>query len=141
MSNIKVETTEPDPAATSFPNDEMINKEGGDPSAPTDKETIVADAKSKETNGKVEAEEKQMKEENRYLKEVKDEKNEEKTDEKTEEKTEENGTTQKKNPRTYENGVLKTSGQVQEGRGVKNSKYDPSILPTTDDPSKIRAQV
>ncbi|POS86076.1 hypothetical protein EPUL_002087 [Erysiphe pulchra] len=35
--------------------------------------------------------------------------------------------------------MLKTTARVQEG--VKNSKYDPSVLPITDDPMKIRAQV
>ncbi|KAI1000878.1 hypothetical protein K3495_g7325 [Podosphaera aphanis] len=40
--------------------------------------------------------------------------------------------------KTYPNGVLKTVAQIE---GVNNSKYDPSILPTTDDPKKIRAQV
>ncbi|RKF61581.1 La protein-like protein [Erysiphe neolycopersici] len=35
--------------------------------------------------------------------------------------------------------MLKTTARIQEG--VKNSKYDPSVLPITDDPMKIRAQV
>lgn len=43
----------------------------------------------------------------------------------------------KPNP-TYPDGVLKTTAQID---GVNNSKYDPSVLPTTDDPNKIRAQV
>ncbi|KAI6244957.1 hypothetical protein HI914_07201 [Erysiphe necator] len=35
--------------------------------------------------------------------------------------------------------ILKTTARVQVG--VKNSKYDPSVLPITNDPIKIRAQV
>lgn len=42
--------------------------------------------------------------------------------------------------RVYDNGVLKTSARTQEDPR-KNSKYDPSVLPETDDPKKIRAQV
>jgi lupus La protein len=129
MSNLKVETTEPDQAATSLPNDKTANKEGGDPSAPTDKEAIMADSESKDTNGKAEVEEK-TEVKNKDATDVREEKNDEKANG--------NGTPQSKKQRTYDNGVLKTSGQ--EGRG-RNSKYDPSILPTTDDPSKIRAQV
>jgi lupus La protein len=41
--------------------------------------------------------------------------------------------------RTYENGVLKTSAHQHEGKN--NSKYDPSVLPVTDDPKQIRSQV
>lgn len=44
------------------------------------------------------------------------------------------------NPKpTYPDGVLKTSARIKEG--VSNSKYDPTVLPITDDPKKIRAQV
>jgi lupus La protein len=130
MSNLKVETTEPDPAATSLHNNETANKEGGDPSVPTDKEAIIADVESKDTNGKAEVKEEKTEVKNKDATDVREEKNDEKTNGK--------GTPQSKKQRTYDNGVLKTSGQ--EGRG-RNSKYDPSILPTTDDPSKIRAQV
>lgn len=44
-------------------------------------------------------------------------------------------------PRTYENGMLKTSASVQYDRGGKNSKYDPSVLKTSDNPKEIRGQV
>lgn len=40
---------------------------------------------------------------------------------------------------TYPDGVLKATARNIEG--VSNSKYDPSVLPTTNDPRKIRAQV
>jgi lupus La protein len=131
MSNLNVETTEPDPAVTSLPIDETVNKEGGDLSAPTDKGVVVVEAK--DTNGITEVEEKETAEKNEAVTNIKAENGDE--------KTEENGTPRYKKQRTYDNGVLKTSGQVQEGEGARNSKYDPSILPTTDDPSKIRAQV
>ncbi|SZF02176.1 unnamed protein product [Blumeria hordei] len=45
----------------------------------------------------------------------------------------------KETPPTYPDGVLKATARNIEG--VSNSKYDPSILPTTDDPQKIRAQL
>jgi hypothetical protein len=48
-----------------------------------------------------------------------------------------------KKPRTYENGMLKTSAQERyTGKHNKlNSKYDASILPVTDDHKTIRNQV
>ena len=58
-----------------------------------------------------------------------------------------NGFTEKeKKIRTYDEGelkgVLKTSAHEDPtGDKRKNSKYDPSILPETDDPSEIRRQV
>ncbi|RKF64409.1 hypothetical protein GcC1_132001 [Golovinomyces cichoracearum] len=49
------------------------------------------------------------------------------------------GNIKSKNPKpTYPDGVLKTSARVR--AGVSNSKYDPTVLPITDDPIKIRAQ-
>lgn len=43
--------------------------------------------------------------------------------------------------RTYEDGMLKTSAREDQYDRSKNSKYDPSILPETDDPVLIRNQV
>ena len=43
--------------------------------------------------------------------------------------------------RTYEDGVLKTSAKEDATDRKKNSKYDPSILPETDDAQLIRNQV
>jgi lupus La protein len=131
MSNLKVETSEPDPAATSLPNDETVNKDGGDPSVPTDKEAVMAAVESKDTNGTTEVEEASTIEKNEATADVEEEK--------SDDKTEDNGAPQKKKQRTYDDGVLKTSGKVKEN--ARNSKYDPSVLPTTDDPGKIRAQV
>lgn len=42
-------------------------------------------------------------------------------------------------PRTYENGMLKTSATADNGN--RNSKYDPSVLKTSDSPKEIRGQV
>lgn len=110
MSSLPVEATEPDPAATSIPNDEAVNKEQGDSSAPTATEVVAED---KQENGEAE-----KKEENGAAEEKKSDKPIERKD---------------------ENGVLKTSGTILEGRN--NSKYDASALPESDDPVKIRAQV
>jgi lupus La protein len=43
--------------------------------------------------------------------------------------------------RKYSNGVLKTSAKIDEENYKNNSKYDPSILPETDDAQAIRNQV
>ncbi|KAH8585577.1 hypothetical protein B0O99DRAFT_646619 [Bisporella sp. PMI_857] len=43
-------------------------------------------------------------------------------------------------PRKYEDGVLKTSAQ-EDTNPKANSKYDPSILPESNDASQIRGQV
>lgn len=112
MSSLPVEATEPDPAATSIPNDETVNKEQADPSAPTATDIVAED---KQENGETKAE---KKEENGTVEEKKSDKPVERKD---------------------ENGVLKTSGRILEGRN--NSKYDASKLPESDDPTKIRAQV
>lgn len=57
------------------------------------------------------------------------------TKKKGSEKREKNGV------RTYEDGVLKTSAQEDPNDRRNNSKYDPSVLPETDDPKLIRNQV
>jgi lupus La protein len=54
-----------------------------------------------------------------------------------------NGTEKKEKngPPTYENGILKTTVREDVNDRSKNSKYDPSVLPETDDPKLIRNQV
>lgn len=140
MSSLKVEATEPDPAATSIPNDVTVNKENGDTSAPTAMDIVADDVKvevKEEENGAAEDVKAEVKkEENGAPADTKDVKSVETEMEDGEEK--------KQNERTYEekgplNGVLKTSAQVREGKN--NSRYDASILPESEDPSKIRAQV
>ncbi|KAE9363639.1 hypothetical protein N431DRAFT_389686 [Stipitochalara longipes BDJ] len=134
MSNLKAEITEPDPAATSLPNDETINKEAANPSAPTDKEVVMTGAGSEDSNGAAELKEEQKVEKSEATTDVKEEK--------SDKKTEGNGASKGKKERFDDNGVLKTSAKIYETDARKNySKYDPAVLPTTDDPSKIRAQV
>jgi lupus La protein len=132
MSNLKAEATEPDPAATSLPNDEVVNKESGDQSAPTDKEAVMANIESENIKGGSEAKEEQAIGNSEAAEDVKEEK--------VDVKTEGSGATDEKKERIGEDGVLKTSAQIDYNR-KNHSKYDPSVLPTTDDPSKIRAQV
>jgi len=132
MSNLTAETTEPDPAATSLPNDGTVIKEGGDPPAPTDKEVVKAAVESEDTNGAAETKEEQSTVKSEAATDIKEEK--------SDKKAEENGVSGKNKERFDDNGILKTSAQIDETR--KNySKYDPAVLPATDDPSKIRAQV
>ncbi|KUJ17083.1 uncharacterized protein LY89DRAFT_585366 [Mollisia scopiformis] len=118
MSTPKIEATEPDPAAASIPNDETVNKENGDASAPTDVDVVAEETKA------------EVKEENGDAAEKKDVKSED-----TEEANEEG----KPKLRFNENGILKTSAKPIEG--VNNSKYDASVLSESEDPVKIRAQV
>lgn len=116
MSDLKVEATEPDPSATSLPNDQTVKTEVADSSEPTVKDTDMAD--SKPANGEAAVKEESA------------------------DKNGENGAESKKDTRRYdENGVLKTNAKQDWKDPKKNSKYDPSILPNTDDPAKIRAQV
>jgi lupus La protein len=132
MSNLTAETKEPDPAATSLPNDGTVIKEGGDPSASTDKEVVMAAVESEDANGAAEIKEEQTTEKSEAATDIKEDK--------SDKKAEENGASGENKERFDDNGVLKTSAQIDETR--KNySKYDPAVLPTTDDPSKIRAQV
>lgn len=135
MSSLPLETTEPDPAATSISNDETVNKENTDDSAPTDttaietsapieKDAAVEDVATKEANGSADKVTEESKE----------------TPASGEAK-EKNGNgartyTSHKNPKL--NGVLMTTATVD---GKNNSKYDPSTLQPTDDPVLIRAQV
>lgn len=132
MSNLKAETTEPDPAATSLPNDNTVNKGDVDPSVPTDKEAVMAAAESEDVNGASEAKEEKTAEKSEAATDV----NEEISDT----KAEDSGVSSKKEDKIGNSGVLKTKAQIDETR-KNHSKYDPSILPNTDDPKKIRAQV
>lgn len=130
MSGLPVEATEPDPAATSLPNDQAINKDVGDSSAPSVKETVMADTEDKAANGTAEVKEEIADKtgENGATSEVK----EEQTDKKDE-------NNRKRKVRTDENGVLKTSKWEYDGKS--GSRYNPEVLPVTDDPKLIRAQV
>jgi lupus La protein len=141
MSALPVEAAEPDPAATSTSNDETVSKEAGDNSTPTDVEAVEAEAEVKPSNGasEVKSEKVEVKEEDAV---VKTENSDNKDGATLDSKEIKNEDKEEKKPkqRTYENGMLKTSARIQDDR-KSQSKYDASVLPETDDPSKIRAQV
>lgn len=63
-----------------------------------------------------------------------------KSEEKGEEKPEDTAQTNNK-VREAQNGGEKTSSKNRRTVGKKNSKFDASTLPVTDDPDAIRAQV
>ncbi|KAH6666322.1 hypothetical protein B0J14DRAFT_604637 [Halenospora varia] len=140
MSNIPVEATEPDPAATSIANDQTVNNEGADRSAPTEANEVMADANG--VNGEETSAAGAKVEES------------EKTFQATPPKTE-----------SSENGVADDKKEVKEEKDIKmadaekgnrnyehkdrkqfikrenNSKYDPSSLPPDSEPKNIRGQV
>jgi lupus La protein len=135
MSNLEAEITEPEPgpAATSLSNDETAKKEAPEPTAPTDKGVVPTKAESEDVKSAAEVTDEQ--------KTVKSEATTGIEEEKSNKKIERNGSSEKKE-RFDDNGVLKTSAKIYESDVRRNySKYDPAVLPTTDDPSKIRAQV
>lgn len=127
MSNLPAETAEPDPATTSPDNEQTVNKTTGE----TDDIPAPVEADGQETNRAATE---------GTNGESSEGKNEERSEERSEEKIATPDKTPEKKPRTYENGVLKTSAQESPER-KRNSKYDPSVLPTTNDPKEIRAQV
>src|ERR1700733_9533181 len=90
MSNLSVETTEPDPAAASTSNDQTVNKNGGDLSGPNDTEAVKTTAEIKEANGKAEIEG---------------------DAEGTERSATNCADSDSKKIRTYEDGILKTSAR------------------------------
>ncbi|RDL33773.1 uncharacterized protein BP5553_08141 [Venustampulla echinocandica] len=132
MSNLPVETAEPEPAATSIGNDQVVNKEGGDASAPTEVAAAKTETETEKSNGAHETEKV--------------------------EKTEQSGKTgedTQANEQRNSDGSPKTKGGESNGRSnnkrenndrpfqkrENHSKYDPSILPADSDPKLIRAQV
>ncbi|PMD47521.1 hypothetical protein L207DRAFT_159564 [Hyaloscypha variabilis F] len=136
MSNLEAEITEPEPgpAATSLSNDETAKKEAPEPTAPTDKGVVPANAESEDVKDAAEVKDEQKTEKSEATTGIEEEK--------SDKKTERNGSSGEKKERFDDNGVLKTSAKIYESDVRKNySKYDPAVLPTTDDPSKIRAQV
>lgn len=135
MSNPSVDTTDSHPAATALSNDETVNEDTGDQSLQVKTGAIKEESVKKEL----------VKDDNVINEEIKSETVKEEATSKQESngtvkvKEEDEKTTPRTRSRTYENGMLKTS--AREEKGGKNSKYDPSVLPQTDDPKKIRAQV
>ncbi|TVY64364.1 La protein-like protein, partial [Lachnellula suecica] len=119
MSNLPVETTEPDPAATSISNDETVNTNGGDASAPTIAETVMTEAAPEAKKAETEDADMDNSGEAKIKKESPD------------------GKDWKKN-----GGDRNRERNGDSGRKFKNnSKYDPSVLPESDNPKLIRGQV
>jgi len=134
MSNLKTEISEPEPAATSLPNDKTVKEEASEPSATAEKDVAMEGAELEDVKAAAEVKEEQKVEENGSASDVKQEKSDSKTERKK--------PTEVKKERFDDNGVLKTNARIYESDERKNySKYDPAVLPPTDDPSKIRAQV
>ncbi|TVY25363.1 La-like protein [Lachnellula hyalina] len=132
MSNIKAEATEPDPASTSISNDETLNKTEGDPSAPTDTDSVMAEASSEKQDGVAEAK-----------KEETEDVNMEKNGEAITAK-EKNGDSKQESSEKDNSKINGDYGNREHKPWVKHenrSKYDPSVLPDSDDPKEIRAQV
>ncbi|TVY37269.1 La protein-like protein [Lachnellula occidentalis] len=131
MSDLKVEATAPDPAATSISNDETLNKTGGDPSAPTDTDSVMAEAAPEKPDGTAEVKKEETAD-------VKMEKNGEATPAK------ENGDSKRESSEKHNSKKAGGYGDREQKPWVKHenrSKYDPSVLPDSDDPKEMRAQV
>jgi lupus La protein len=118
MSDLKVEAVEAVEAPTKVitsTKDETIKEDVGPVIASEKVEDVKDEPKGTENNGSS-----NIKEED-----VKNEKFEEKD-----------------GVRTYNNGILKTSRKADDSGDFKNnSKYDPSVLPETDNAQEIRNQV
>lgn len=116
------EAVDVDPAATSIPNDETANKNGGDTSAPTDVADLKAESNAATAIGAENGDAV-------------------KTDDVVESKPS-NG---EKHERKYNND----RGDHRGGKGrdyerkpyKNNNKFDPATMPVSSDASKIRAQV
>ena len=144
MSALPVETIEPDPAATSLSNDETVSKAGEDQSAPTEKVGVVTESKPeevKESNDTADVKESESTE-NVEVKteETTEEKKSEKKDEKSE-KWQKNGHKRGDFKKEYDNSQPRRTHFNSYPKGPNNSKYDPTVLESTDDHKQIRAQV
>lgn len=130
MSNIPVETTEPDPAATSISNDQTVNKEAGDASAPTNTDAVMADTEQSKSNGPNEA------------KTEKADVDMEKNGEEPPVKKEENGDSPKSKREYHDKkGYNNRRDNYRKPYFKNQSKFDPSVLPESNDAREIRGQV
>jgi hypothetical protein len=103
---------DPETNITPPTNDAAVKENGDAAPAPEKSEDVKPEAKDTEMSEGVKEED------------VKDEKKDE------------------KKPKSYDNGILKTTRRADEsGDFKKNSKYDPSVLPETDNAAEIRKQV
>jgi hypothetical protein len=100
MSNLEAEITEPEPgpAATSLSNDETANKEGPEPTAPTDKGVVPANAESEDVKDAAEVKDEQKTEKSEATTGIEEEK--------SDKKTERNGSSGEKKERFDDNGVF-----------------------------------
>jgi lupus La protein len=119
MSTSLVESTEPDPSTTSVPNDQAA---GGDQSAPDSKEEAQADVGA---NGKVDAK-------------VSNGATETSADNSAEKKGDVNEGREFRGERRNQYNNRENGGKFPK---KNHSKYDPSVLPETNDHKQIRAQV
>lgn len=130
MSDLPVETTAPDPATTSVANDQTVNMEGVEAAAPTTETVDAAAPAEKSKDNK----------ENGAAEDVKktEETIEAKTEDKDDAKTKKNGASSE---RKYNNNKYDKQKSQRHNNYRNESKYDASVLPETDDPGLIRAQV
>lgn len=135
MSGLPVETMDVDSSATSLPNDAPIKSEVAETSAPTD---IAAETSTTEANESIKAEV----EPKAVVKDevMKDAATESGSSAAVKADGEEKKKYDPSEPRYYENGVMKTTVQ-QDDTNKNNSRYDPSVLPVSNDHKNIRAQV
>lgn len=130
MSDIKVQAVEPDPAATSIPNDETINKPSGDTSAPSLEDSATKlkteDTAATKTEGAVES---------------KTETTEASSENKDERRNDNSGryNNSGRNDRGGRGGYVDYG--ARKAARQKNNRFNPQALPETDDAGQIRAQV
>lgn len=133
MSNL--ETTEPDPAAISIPNDETVNKNGEESSAPTDVAAVMAEAQP-------EAQKEEKIDTEMGNNSVANPTNENGDDASAKK---ENGN-QKSEKKHYSEKRQYNNRNGDDRRGGYQSrrnqaKYDPSVLEPSEDPVLMRGQV
>lgn len=137
MSDIKVQAVEPDPAATSIPNDETINKPSGDTSAPSLEDSATklntGDTAATETEGAVES----KTETTEASSDTKDVKSENKDEGRNDNSGRYNNSG--RNDRGGRGGYVDYG--ARKAARQKNNRFNPQALPETDDAGQIRAQV
>lgn len=135
MADLKPEAIEPDPAATSIPNDKSVVKEAVDTSAPTDITAEKAEVKQEGANGatNVESVDKPAGNGN---------KNGERPERRRERENERDSRSNHKRG-GYNNSNHRGGNNHRQNRNQwkKNNKFDPTSKEVSDVPVAIRAQV
>lgn len=126
MSDVKVEATEPNAAATSISNDQTVKIETSNATTPTDIKPVKLEAEQENSAEKEETKKSEQED-------VDVEKNGEAAPHK-------NGNFKNDSPRRREYKKYDRGGDYQYKRR-NESKYDPSVLSPSDDPGLIRGQV